>query len=167
MASDPSEEGGKMEESFDESILMDQDTLDSMAMLSFGSKRRGSTETSNPSKLVMTSASSSGDSSGPQVSPAAGQVTPQEPTVHKEGGKVEEIANAGADNQSPDQLTAQIVASGSSQQQTGRFEEEIASTQQPLAMVTADHESVMEVDGAVSVVDDAKEHSITVSFSLM
>ena len=34
-ASDPSEECGKMEESFDDSNLMDQDTLDySMAMLS-------------------------------------------------------------------------------------------------------------------------------------
>ena len=85
---------------------------------------------------------------------------PQEPIVNEEGKKVEEIVNAGAANQGPDQPTAQIVASGSSQQHTGRFEEEIASTQQPPATITAEHESVMAVDGA-------KEPSITVSFSLM
>ena len=78
----------------------------------------------------------------------------------EEGSKVEDIVNAEAANQCPDQPTALIVASGSSQQQTGRFEEEIASTQQPPATITSDHESVMEVDGA-------KEPSITVSFSLM
>ena len=86
------------------------------------------------------------------------QVTPQEPTVTEEGGKVEEIVNAGPANQGPDQPTAQIVASGSSQQHTGRFEEEIASTQQPPATITADHVSVMAGDGA-------KGHSIKVSFS--
>ena len=111
-----------------------------------------------PVKVVNTPPSGAEDQPMTEVANQVHHVTPQEPTVTEEGGKVEEIVNAGAANQGPDQSTAQIVASGSSQQHTGRFEEEIASTQQPPATITADHESVIPADGA-------KEHSIKVSFS--